>query len=86
MDQQASPEHPAYYCVSVDTPGGGVCIHRPPDQAEALVCALRTFQGLPWRIVRVEDTGIAAETTPIPDDETAFARLVRALRERIKDA
>jgi len=84
MDRPAQSDRPAHYRVRVASPVGGFCAHEHSDQVEALACALKTFCGLPWRVVRVEDTGLAAETTPEAADETAFAQLVRDVRQRVK--
>ncbi|GEM_PF-5777330 len=81
MDRPAIPDRAAHYCASA---AGGFCAHEHATADEAVACARRLFAGLPWRVVRLEDTGIGAQTTLEQPEGADFARMVREVGRRIK--
>jgi len=64
----------------------GFCAHQHATIEEAGACARRLFAGLPWRVVRVEDMSIGAETGSGPPAASDMGTVARELRRRVRDS
>lgn len=63
----------------------GFCAHQHATIEEAGACARRLFAGLPWRVVRVEDTGIGEGPDSVRPASTDMAIVARELRRCVRD-
>jgi len=63
----------------------GFCAHQHATVEEAAACASRLFAGLPWRVVRVEETGIGEGPSAAQPAATDTGAIARELRRRIRD-